>query len=199
MAYQGLPFKDGHFSGAHQIPGKILCAYYDAGGEGIAYHDSDAVNHGSGELNPKDGSYLNEFRMDEGVDTSYVKYFSETDNSPYNKVLPPEGHLYIGWTAPGEWVKYTVNVATSGTYNVKLLFTSFRGGKAALSFDDGEALIGDIPSTFDPNDPIDWRQHHHWDIVDLGDILVTEGQHLLKLETIENGQINYAYLEFSLK
>lgn len=26
-----------------QIPGKIECEYYDEGGEGIAYHDSDSV------------------------------------------------------------------------------------------------------------------------------------------------------------
>lgn len=30
-------------------------------------------NKGSGTLNPADGSYLNEFRMHEGVDISYTK------------------------------------------------------------------------------------------------------------------------------
>src|SRR5690349_2066578 len=44
------------------IPGRVLCAYYDVDGEGVAYHDSDPQNHGSGELNPADGTYLNEFR-----------------------------------------------------------------------------------------------------------------------------------------
>jgi hypothetical protein len=38
--------------GAQKIPGRLLCAYYDLGGEGVAYHDSDPQNHGSGELNP---------------------------------------------------------------------------------------------------------------------------------------------------
>ena len=71
--YKGLPFHDTHYSdGPQKIPGKVLCAYYDLGGEGIAYHDTDPKNHGSGELNPADGAYLNEFRIQEGVDTSYT-------------------------------------------------------------------------------------------------------------------------------
>src|ERR1039458_4900191 len=53
--------------GPQKIPGKVLCAYYDLGGEGVAYHDSDPKNHGSGELNPADCTYLNEFRIHEGV------------------------------------------------------------------------------------------------------------------------------------
>src|ERR1700761_989304 len=88
QTYKGKPFQDSQFSTAPQrIPGRIFCAAYDVGGEGVAYHDSDAVNHGSGELNPADGSYLHEFRMHEGVDISYTKFPTEPgkdaiDNSP---------------------------------------------------------------------------------------------------------------------
>jgi len=32
------------------IPGKLQCEYYDFGGEGIAYHDSDTINSGSGKI-----------------------------------------------------------------------------------------------------------------------------------------------------
>ena len=57
--HKGLPYHDSRYSGGPQkIPGQVLCAYYDLGGEGIAYHDSDPQNHGSGELNPADGTYL---------------------------------------------------------------------------------------------------------------------------------------------
>jgi hypothetical protein len=55
--YKGLPYHDSRSSsGAQTLPGKVLCAYYDLGGEGVAYHDADAKNHGSGELNPPDGA-----------------------------------------------------------------------------------------------------------------------------------------------
>jgi hypothetical protein len=60
-----------YHDGPQKMPGRVLCAYYDLGGEGVAYHDSDPQNHGSGELDPPDGSYPNEFRIHEGVDTSY--------------------------------------------------------------------------------------------------------------------------------
>src|SRR5271156_2641354 len=64
--YGGSPYQDSHHTkGVQQIPGRVECAYYDRGGEGVAYHDSDAKNNGSGGLNPADGSYLNEFRMNE--------------------------------------------------------------------------------------------------------------------------------------
>jgi hypothetical protein len=96
------PFTDTVYTGGPQvIPGKVQCAYYDVGGEGIAYHDKDSVNHGSGELNPLDGSYLHAFRVAEGVDISYTKS-NDMDNTEYNFVQPPMEQLYVGWTELGE-------------------------------------------------------------------------------------------------
>ena len=107
--HPGDPVKvDRYSGGAQKIPGKVQCAYYDRGGEGIAYHDSDAKNNGSGTLNPADGTYLNQFRMEEGVDISYTKFHDQIDNSPYDLFQPPENQLYVGWTAPGEWFNITV-------------------------------------------------------------------------------------------
>ncbi|HSY10176.1 MAG TPA: hypothetical protein VK840_04595, partial [Candidatus Dormibacteraeota bacterium] len=64
--YKGTPFHDSVYQGGPQkIPGRVQCAYYDLGGEGIAYHDSDAINSGSGTFNKPDGTYLNQFRMNE--------------------------------------------------------------------------------------------------------------------------------------
>ena len=94
--YQGNPFQDSRYhGGAQKIPGRVQCAYYDVGGEGVAYHTADTVNHGSGALNPADGTYLNEFRMKEGVDISYTKTHNIDDN-PYNKVPRTMDKLYVG-------------------------------------------------------------------------------------------------------
>ena len=117
--YAGTPYHDSHYDGgAQKIPGKVLCAYYDLGGEGVAYHDSDAKNNGSGILNPPDGSYLHEFRMHEGVDTSYTKFnlTPQIDDTAYEKVQPPANMFYVGWTVPGEWFNITVEVASAGEY-----------------------------------------------------------------------------------
>jgi hypothetical protein len=118
--YKGLAYHDSRYQGSPQkIPGRVLSAYYDLGGEGVAYHDSDPQNHGSGELNPADGTYLNEFRIHEGVDTSYTKFNRKPDpidDNAFDKVVPPAGLLYVGWTEPGEWFNITVDVTHAETY-----------------------------------------------------------------------------------
>ncbi len=46
--YKGKPFKDKYYKlGAQAIPGRVELAYYDLGGEGIAYHDNSPENEGS--------------------------------------------------------------------------------------------------------------------------------------------------------
>jgi hypothetical protein len=198
MEYKGKPFKDSVYTGGPQvIPGRILCAYYDFGGEGVAYHDSDPVNHGSGELNPADGSYLHEFRKDEGVDITYVKG-DGYDNHPYNFVEPELGMLYVGWTEPGEWMKYTIKVEMTGLYRVSLFYTSNRGGQIAISVNDCDVTGPiQIQSTYLSDDPLEWRQWHHWNLAkDIAEIELVQGIHVLTLHTVLNGNMNYAYLDF---
>ncbi|CAN0416089.1 unnamed protein product [Ascophyllum nodosum] len=57
---------------------------FDYGGQGIAYLDIDAGNNGA------------VFRLDEDVDI---------------KPTPTSG-FYVGWTAGGEYLRYTVDVQT---------------------------------------------------------------------------------------
>jgi hypothetical protein len=100
--YKGTPYHDGRYLGGPQkVPGRVLCAYYDLGGEGVAYHDTDPKNHGSGELNLADGTYLNKFRIHEGVDTSYTKFDRKPDpfdDNPFDKTVLLETCLMLaGW------------------------------------------------------------------------------------------------------
>ena len=199
--YKGTPFHDSKYNGgAQKIPGTVMCAYYDLGGEGVAYHDSDAKNNGSGALNPANGTYLNEFRMNEGVDTSYTKFGLDPkiDDSSYNKVTPPAGLLYVGWTEPGEWFNLTVDVAQTGDYWVDLLYTSNRGGTISLDV-NGKTASGPLTiiSTYDAADPVTWRQWHHWNLAkNLARVHLQKGQNILTLHTVSEGQMNYATLEF---
>lgn len=178
-----------------QIPGRVECELYNAGGEGSAYHDSDEINNGSGKLNPANGSYLNEFRMREGVDISYTKE-KNIDNTIYNKVQPEMNSLYVGWTVPGEWINYDVAVERGGTYKVALMYTANGNGAVALEIDGKEELSSDVISTSDPADTVSWRQWHHWNKLDIGKIKLTKGKHVLTLKTVKNGNMNYDYLEF---
>jgi hypothetical protein len=199
---KSTPYQDKQIINSPQkIPGRVLCAYYDLGGEGIAYHDDDTKNNGSGALNPADGSYLNEFRMNEGVDTSYTKYHDDIDKNPYNIVQPPDGLLYVGWTSPGEWFNITIDVGEAGTYRVDLLYTSNRGGTIGLDL-NGKPLVGPlkITSTNSPEDPIAWRQWHHWNVMKkLTEVDLPQGVSVLTVHIISEGNMNLAALDFSLK
>ncbi len=200
--YQGTPFTDSIYkSGPQTIPGKLQCEYYDFGGEGIAYHDNDTTNSGSGRLNPADGSYLHEFRINEAVDISFTKFRDPAiDNSPYNFAEPFEDQLYVGWTAPGEWAKYTVNVNVSGTYELGIMYTSNQDGKISFSVND-EDKTGPllITSTFVAADTIAWRQWHHWNYIDnLARLDLKKGLQTITINTVEIGQMNYDYVNFEL-
>ena len=201
-AYKGTPFHDSRYSGgAQKIPGQVMCAYFDLGGDGVAYHDADAKNNGSGALNPSNGTYLNEFRMHEGVDISYTKFKLDPpiDDNRYNKVIPPAGLLYVGWTEPGEWFNITVQVAETGDYSADLLYTSNRGG--TISFDvNGAPATGSltIVSTYDAADPVAWRQWHHWNMArNLAHLYLSAGKNVLTVHTVTGGQMNYATLDFN--
>lgn len=200
-AYKGTPYHDARDNGgAQKVPGKVVCAYYDLGGEGVAYHDSDAKNNGSGALNPADGTYLNEFRINEGVDTSYTKFKRDPpiDDTPYDKVTPPAELLYVGWTVPGEWFNLTVDVAQAGDYTTDLLYTSNRGGAIAIDV-NGATATGPltIPTTYDAKDPVDWRQWHHWNVEpNIAKLHLAAGRNVLTIHIVDQGQMNLAVFDF---
>jgi hypothetical protein len=191
--YKGSPWENK----AQTIPGKIQCELYDIGGEGIAYHDSDSVNNGSGRLNPANGNFYNEFRLNEGVDISYTKS-NGIDDNPFSDVAPNLNEIYVGWTMPGEWIKYTVDVKESAVYKIGLMYTSNgKGGLEIVSESNISTGIMHVVSTHKDIDTVAWRQWHHWNKMDsIGSIRLEKGLQILTLKTIEEGNMNYDYLEF---
>ncbi|HRA60870.1 MAG TPA: carbohydrate-binding protein [Bacteroidia bacterium] len=188
-------------SNNQQIHGKIQCEFYDTGGEGVAYHDIDSVNNGSGRLNPANGTLLNEFRMNEGVDISYTKFQDPAiDNNAFNLVEPEKDQHYAGWTEPGEWINYTIKVNKPGNYSIGIMYTASGDGGIALDL-DGKPLTSElkIPSTRNDKEPVDWRQWHHWNRIDsLTTVKLKKGVHVITLKTVSHGNMNYDYLDFKL-
>ena len=200
--YAGAPFHDSVYSGGPQvIPGRVQCAYIDLGGEGVAYHTPDTRNHGSGQLNPADGTYLNEFRKVEAVGTSYTKFHDMIDDSPFDLVQPPERMLYVGWTSAGEWLKMTVKVARPGMYSVDLFYTSNRGGNISLDL-NGRPItpaIAVVP-TSNPAETNPWRQWHHWNLMrGIATVALPGGKSVLTLHVLTQCNMNLAYLDFKPK
>ena len=197
-AMAGQPFHDAvHPGGPQKIPGAVFCAYYDEGGEGVAYHDSDAENQGSGKLNPADGTYLNEFRRHEGLDISYTKQVPDRE-SPCNKVVPPLGLLYVGWNVPGEWFNLTVVATEAGTYVADLLYTAHNDATVSISVNGVPAAAPfALASTFDAAETIPWRQWHHWNVArDVVTVTLPKGVSVLTVRIVTGGNINLATLAF---
>jgi hypothetical protein len=193
--YSAKPWNDQ----PQQIPGKVQCELYDVGAEGIAFHEMDSVNNGSGKLNPANGTFLNEFRMNEAVDISYTKT-GDVDDNNYNFTKPEMGQLYVGWTIPGEWINYTVEVNKSGKYSVSLMYTANGDGTISLSLDN-KSLADSImvPSTHQETDTVAWRQWHHWRLAEnIAQVDLKKGLHILTLSTVGNGNMNYDWLDFEL-
>src|SRR5580700_11200393 len=103
---------DAPFGGtAAAVPGTVYAANYDTGGQGVAY-DVTSVN----------GS-ANSYRSD-GVDLEATADTQDTS--------APGGAYDIGWTTAGQWFKYTVDVATAGSYTVSFRLSSPYGITDAL-------------------------------------------------------------------
>src|ERR1039458_8106288 len=101
------------------IPGTVQAENYDTGGQGVAYN-VNAVN-----------GTANSYRSD-GVDLEVT-----TDTG---------GGYNLGWTAAGQWFRYTVNVATAGAYTVtfRVAATAAVTDAFHLSNSAGTNLSGNI-------------------------------------------------------
>jgi hypothetical protein len=73
----------------HHLPALIQAEYFNSGGEGVSYHDTDALHRGSATT----------FRPEEGVDVDDVN-----------------GVTSVSWTRAGEWLDYTIEVNEIATY-----------------------------------------------------------------------------------
>jgi parallel beta-helix repeat protein len=109
---------------AAAVPGTVQAANYDTGGQGIAYNVT-SVN----------GS-ANSYRSD-GVDLEATSDTGGGDN--------------VGWTGTGQWLRFTVNAASAGTYTVSFRVASPNGvtGAFHLMNTAGAELTGaeNIPAT----------------------------------------------------
>jgi hypothetical protein len=154
---------EGPYGGtAAAVPGTVQAASYDTGGQGVAYNVTSV-----------DGN-ANSYRPD-GVD---LEACSDTGC----------GHD-LGWTATGQWFKYTVNVATAGTYTVSFRVASPNGVTDALHLANsaGTSLSGavNVPGTGG------WQ---NWATV-TASVTLPAGQQTLTVDQ-DNGGWNIYYMAF---
>lgn len=145
------------------IPGLVEIEHFDEGGEGIAYHDASNGNGGAVAFRAAD----------------HVDLYQSIENG-YN----------VGWTQPGEWIEYTINVTATDTYVLDLRVASNgQGGDLHVEI-DGVDVTGRItvPNTGG------WDT---WQTISRGGISLTAGVHVLRVSfdtvgpTTDTGNINY--------
>lgn len=96
----------------------------------------------------------------------------------------------VGWTANGEWLEYTVRIATTGTYEVAA-FVAVNKNRASMTLAvDGTALITAAPL---PNN----RSWTSFQEVELGTVPLTAGTRILRL-SIPRAGYNIDKLVFTL-
>src|SRR6185295_5865764 len=94
----GSPPAQSPFNGPHNIPGLTQVEDFDNGGEGVAYHDASPLND------------WGQYWPAEAVDIVAT--------------ADAGGGYEIGNAVATEWLEYSVNVATAGTYNVEVRVAS---------------------------------------------------------------------------
>lgn len=149
---------------AHVIPGRIEAEEYDFGGEGIAYHETNANgNEGGANL-----------RID------------EVDIEP---IEGREGEYNIGYILQGEWLEYTVDVVSTGVYNLEINVAADGDGKKFHIEMDGKDITGpiNIPNTGG------WQK---WETATVNGISLIEGKHVMRL-AFDASYMNLDYLQFN--
>ncbi|HWG28517.1 glycoside hydrolase family 3 C-terminal domain-containing protein [Actinospica sp.] len=162
---------DAPFGGtAAAVPGTVQAANYDTGGQGVAYNVTST------------NGTANSYRSD-GVDLEATADTLDTTAAG--------GADDMGWTTSGQWFKYTVNVATAGTYSVAFRLSSPYGITDALHIANstGTNLTGAVavPNT---------GGYETWTTV-TASVTLPAGQQTLTVDQDSNG-FNFHYLSFTL-
>jgi len=107
---------------AAAIPGTVYADAYDTGGSNVGYSVSS--------VNGTDNGWRS---TGDGVD---LEACSDTTNNGAD----------VGWSAAGQWFRYTVNVATAGTYKVSFRVANGSSSSASLDLQNsgGTNLSGTV-------------------------------------------------------
>ncbi|HKO56389.1 MAG TPA: carbohydrate-binding protein [Thermoanaerobaculia bacterium] len=144
------------------LPGTVQAENYDNGGEGVAYHDTSP------------GNAFGPVYRTEDVDIGQIT----------------AGGYHIGALANGEWTEYTVNVATTGPYNVTIRYSS--ATTLTTSFRlllNGVDVSGSIPITSSG----DWQNY----VTKVVSVNLTAGSSKILRVSFDVGAFNLDSLAFA--
>jgi chitinase len=154
------PPPEGPYNGnVLSLPGRLEAENYDVGGQGVAYSDNTPGNSG------------NAYRSDD-VDVEVCS----------------EGGYDIGYIAAGEYVKYTVNVTSAGTYTISARVAAITAGTAMTI-----EIPGSATQTINVPNTGAWQT---WQTVTISNVSLTAGQKIIKIN-FTTGANNLNYVDFA--
>ncbi|MCC6798000.1 MAG: carbohydrate-binding protein [Candidatus Hydrogenedentes bacterium] len=139
---------------SHAIPGTIEAEHFDEGGPGVAYGDIDEVNHGAA------------YRSVTHVD---IEQRSDASNG-----------YGVGWARATEWLIYTVDVKTSGAYEIEIPVASQKNGGIFHLELNGKDISGPIQIP----DTGAWTK---LETIRVNKVTLKKGTHAMKLVMDSNG------------
>ena len=151
----------GIFNAYKPVPGVIQAVHFNDGKDG--YYDKTPNNH----LGLNEGYYRNT-----PVDIGYT-----------------DQQFRIGWNQTGEWYKYNIQVAETGTYDFGLKYVSALDGELAYNLYVDDELVVDREKLTRTKDWASYRTAIRRNIP------LTEGHHTIKLETAA-GEFDFRELKF---
>lgn len=164
------PFKEPHILSA-AAPYELPAANFDIGGEGYAFHDQDANNHTGND--------------------NYRRTNGDNQSTPVE--VEGDGGNNVGYTNPGEWLLYTIEVIDEGEYLVEAQVAVPGTGSFHIEV-DGINVTGtiDFPTTNG------WG-NYTWVSTpeDKLTLTLTEGRH--KIKYYFEGGHNFRSLKFTKK
>ncbi|MDD5688238.1 MAG: FG-GAP-like repeat-containing protein [Elusimicrobia bacterium] len=143
--------------------------------EGEAYHDTTTSNKGGG------------YRTAEGVDVRAI-------------TSDAGGGYQVGWTVPGEWLEYSINVNQAGNYKIILRGANGEtsdGGPMHIEFVQNNATY--VQTTPSVGTPPTGSYETFTDVTLSAGVTLNAGNQIMKLvmdnsSAVGNGDINYIQL-----
>ncbi len=169
---EAVPYK------IQEIPGVVHPTDFDMGVLNSAYYDTDVANY-----QVSTGTYTS-------WNNGWMVRNDAVDIEPSQDKINSNGYS-IGWISSGEWMQYSVNVATTAIYDVEVRVAS-TGTEGKFHLQSGSADVSrvmNVPSTGD------WQ---NWQTVTIRDVILSTSDHKIRFFADHSG-FNLGSLKFIQK
>ena len=149
---------------SHLIPGRIQTEDFDLGGQGVAFNEMNTEGNQGG------ATYRN-------------------DQVDIEATVDATGAYNIAYVLNGEWLEYSVNVTSSGSYDLDLRLAADGTGKTFHVEMNGVNISGPVvvPNT------TGWQT---WRTITVNNINLTAGQKVMRI-VFDSDYMNLNYVEFN--